>query len=521
MPIIYKIFPTVGVARIGNSDSEYFLGPESPGIVPSAPYRDNSPDKKIKPQAARFRVYKFERDEFGQEKCVGEVVAKKGTTIEWSIQLVNRKAAGGMFPPSGSTSTPRNKGYDRAGLIIDSQTQSIVGKSAPEAKLSGEINFIRNGTVEGSASVVLARIATDVKGRLLVIGGPGESRSPLNKGLTGFANNEGWYDGVSDGPVSASIKIDGAEPAIAEGGAWALVAPPSFAPEIDNVVTWYDQALNVVASSFAPQLMTRTPSFSADIYPILKRTTLLSWVVQQTQRHHGNAGNFLDPARLSVLASDSEENRPAREALFNWLMKPNTRAAQVEQYPSTPPNMPKLFSGLDPDDPSRAEYASLTELQYSMMKKWSEGRFMADWTDEFSPIALDDMPIDSQPLALTRATLEACIGAPFFPGIEGTYVIAQKETYIEPFRIDHRHQAGFLTERMALPWQADFIACGELWWPAQRPVEVTKSDGSRDSYSRGMNGYSDMVKWWTELGFVVRKGAKFVESERKPINGQS
>ena len=30
-----------------------------------------------------------------------------------------------------------------------------------------------------------------------------------------------------------------------------------------------------------------------------------------------------------------------------------------------------------------------------------------------------------------------------------------------------------------------------------------------------------MVRWWSELGFVVKKGDKFVEDERKPIEGQS
>ncbi|MDR4485332.1 MAG: LodA/GoxA family CTQ-dependent oxidase [Nitrospirales bacterium] len=185
------------------------------------------------------------------------------------------------------------------------------------------------------------------------------------------------------------------------------------------------------------------------------------------------------------------------------------------------PNMPKLFSGLDPDDPSRAEYAALTNHQYSLMQKWAEGNFIADWNGEPQVTDLDDLPLEDQPAALTRAALEACIGAPFFPGIEGTYVIAQAETYIEPFRIDHRHPAGFLTERMALPWQADFIACGQLWWPAQRPVEVTTRSGTRESFSRGINDYADMVRWWTELGFVVQRRGKFVESERNEINGQS
>jgi hypothetical protein len=30
-----------------------------------------------------------------------------------------------------------------------------------------------------------------------------------------------------------------------------------------------------------------------------------------------------------------------------------------------------------------------------------------------------------------------------------------------------------------------------------------------------------MVRWWSELGFIVKKGGKFVEDERNPIAGQS
>ena len=74
---------------------------------------------------------------------------------------------------------------------------------------------------------------------------------------------------------------------------------------------------------------------------------------------------------------------------------------------------------------------------------------------------------------------------------------------------------------MALPWQADFLDCGELWWPAQRPVEVVTESGDLQRFARGVKSYGDMVKWWTELGFVVEKDAQFVETERNPIDGQT
>jgi hypothetical protein len=522
MKAIYRIYPAIGVARIGNSETGYFLGPESPGIIPAGPYRDNSSPGKIKPQAVRFRVYKFIRDDLGKETLDSEIVLDEKTRIRWSVHLVNRKAAGGNFPPGGPSSTSlRNAEYSRSGLIADAGIQSISGKNQASGFLTGEINFIKDGDVEGSAKIVLGRMLTDEKGRLIVVGGPGKSGSPIGRGLDNFANNDGWYDGVSDGPVSAVVEAEGESPISAEGGAWIVVAPPSYAPEIEGVTTWYDQALNVAVRNFSPRLIKDVPSFTRDIYPILKRVVLIHWVVEQRNRHHGDAGNFLNPERLSKLADKTENGKSAREMVLRWLMKPNTRVDPNSPPPRVPPSMPKVNSGLDPDNPERGEYTALTEYQYTMMEKWSQGEFHADWVTEPVPVPLDKLPLEQKPDALTRASLEGCIGAPFFPGIEVTYVIAQAATYEAPFRIKHTLSPGFLTERMALPWQADFLACGELWWPAQRPVDVVTASGQIQPFSRGIEDYSDMVRWWSELGFIVKKGEKFVEDERNPIDGQS
>jgi hypothetical protein len=128
---------------------------------------------------------------------------------------------------------------------------------------------------------------------------------------------------------------------------------------------------------------------------------------------------------------------------------------------------------------------------------------------------------------LNEAALEACVGAAFFPGIEGTYDMARAETYHpEPqlrreFRIDPAHPAGFLTEKMALPWQADFADCSNHWWPSQRPDDVITEDGDRDRWDRGIfgrgrNPHLNMVDFWSQLGFMVfdRTKGGFVETER-------
>ena len=57
--------------------------------------------------------------------------------------------------------------------------------------------------------VPLGEIQTDSNGRLLVLGGFGNSGSPTNAPLTSFDNNDGWHDDVSDGPVTATMTLRG------------------------------------------------------------------------------------------------------------------------------------------------------------------------------------------------------------------------------------------------------------------------------------------------------------------------
>src|SRR6185369_298380 len=83
----------------------------------------------------------------------------------------------------------------------------------------------------------LGALRTDGLGRLLVLGGFGHSGSlAQTPALTDYANNDGWWDDVSDGPVRATIRLTNGE-IIEAKPAWALVAPPAYAPQIRNLVT--------------------------------------------------------------------------------------------------------------------------------------------------------------------------------------------------------------------------------------------------------------------------------------------
>jgi hypothetical protein len=83
------IYPSIGVARVGNSPDEWLLGPETPDPLPLPPgaYRDKK--GRLKRQAARFRVYGVN----AQGRIVRELTGQADAKIAWSVKLANTKSA--------------------------------------------------------------------------------------------------------------------------------------------------------------------------------------------------------------------------------------------------------------------------------------------------------------------------------------------------------------------------------------------------------------------------------------------
>ena len=128
-------------------------------------------------------------------------------------------------------------------------------------------------------------------------------------------------------------------------------------------------------------------------------------------------------------------------------------------------------------------WMKLHVFQYENLERWSKGEFISDWNenvqiDKFEEKSLEELPIEEQPIALDRAGLELSIGAPLFPGIEVTHYFYKKEIYGgKAFRINPNLKPGSITEQMAIPWQSDFYACADYWWPTARPDDVIPEDG--------------------------------------------
>ncbi|UPT95005.1 LodA/GoxA family CTQ-dependent oxidase [Bradyrhizobium barranii subsp. apii] len=239
------IYPAIGVARVGNSEYEYVVGPEvpDPPRLPAGSYRDKA--GALKRQAARFRIYGV--------NAAGEIVRElsgegTGAKITWHVELANAKAAWYTFQlaldipeaASAPTTTLRNPTVaDRSKLSILPGPRSVAGANAKPA-------LFDNGAFMGR-TVYLGEIFTDAAGRLLVLGGRGVSASHDGSAAKDFANNDGWFDDTSDGPVTAEVSLDGKPLDVTP--AWVVVTPPNYGPRRKSVRTMWDLMRDVAVKS--------------------------------------------------------------------------------------------------------------------------------------------------------------------------------------------------------------------------------------------------------------------------------
>jgi hypothetical protein len=525
MPTTFEIFPAIGIARVGASQ-EFFIGPE-PDMPLDLRRRDVS--HNLLRQAARFRIYQCDRDATGKLVAAVEVTAATAA-IEWGVHLVNRKAAAKKFLDGGSrrNDASGDDGTDRD-LIIDPGIKTIGNGKAPV--------MLDGGKFKGTP-VPLGRLEIQGDGRLLVIGGEGRSRSDDGSPLpddANFADNDHWHDDVADGPVTATITIGGNSQEAK--GAWVVVAPPDFAPEIQNVVTLYD-TLFALAVEREVLKAPATIFFDRHVRPILERAMSMQWVNRQARlgydvvkdgqlvpaagpggHAHGGPGAGDFSKNLGFLGNPASPNA-SRLAIFRLLRDPkNVEDNTVPAFPIPPPvarlkRMPRLN-----DSAFDGNVLPLTSQQYGAMKLWSQGMFQT--TDPTGG------PPELIPDALTRVALEACTGGGFFPGIEAGRIMTEKNRYMagEAFRLSHGAvKPGEITAQNALPWQADFFDCAWdsekqlAWWPAQRPDDVLATATAVPiPWARGVNRFQDMIDHWDRLGFVKADPGNpgvFIETDR-------
>ncbi|TYB44171.1 LodA/GoxA family CTQ-dependent oxidase [Actinomadura chibensis] len=491
-----EIHPAIGIARVGGSD-EFFIGPEVPGAVPEPPgntleTKFKDAQGRVKRQAARFRCFGY--DDHG--KYV-DLSGKAEVTVNWEVTLANKKAAALEFPDGAQR---RNPGQQEKDLIIAPGSRGIVGKKtatppAPVAFDNGRVKFTLDNVPKVIDKIYLGELRTDEDGRLLVLGGRGVSQHHPGAELTDTFNSPNWCDDVSDGPVKAevAITVGGAERKFTAEPAWVIVTPPKFAPEAESPTSLWDQIMH----AFGVKAPAR-PSYVHDIFPILQSPRTMKGVSAASSGHHGWRHPVIDEA--------------TRRRVFKRIGDPSKNGTG-----GTDSLMPKLTE-------LAKEYPSLTPRQYEIMKKWREGTFENDWKAEWGN---DRPPFASFPITpdgLDRAALHACVGAAFYPGIEGGRFLIEKKdgkpknwkTPYPRLRFAAHVKPGDVTARMAVPWQADFYACGPVWWPAPRPNEVVpRNKTNYVDWDRNVAVDSGMVNKWWQLGYVLRDAdGRWVEVAR-------
>lgn len=590
-------------------------------MITSRELRDR--EGAMKRQAARFKIFQYPKEAAkhyrsgaGTEVVIGSVVdGKTVTDIIWTVHLANKKASAyimndnlgmAVYEKAHASelklrnlsvgSDPNNaarlrkliidpgpraiRGTDTRAVRFDKSTFASFRDSGAEIreissypKSFPDDSFSQLYTPVGSIET-LGELRTDDRGRLLVLGGYGKAcartlpdgtpfpliNGPVAPGVVADCNEEGWFDDIGDGPVSAVLVFaDGSVHSV--HGAWVVVGDPSFAPQILNVVTLWDQVFDtwVRDLDLCPEIHghrfrdSYRPFFDDDLYPVFRAASLQRWTTNLPER--------------AIEAHDAVGRIRAEDDPGETIL---TGLAYIRN-----PNNPRMFNigapfmPLSSGDPGNA-FLSVTLTQYFFLSQWNKSWFHPERAPKLGPGEL-----------LDKAALFNCVGGDFGPGLEMTFVVKDPEIYAldwretgaGPFRIrarplDYRQaqgsqpfltmgyvplhprpggveaaplEPGDLSKFMAIPWHTDFNACAThnpdpnprnlktlYWaWPAQRPVDVHVARDVRNGrlgpqrYSiRGPGTYSDdpsqagryadlidIVLNWHRIGFVMQGSA--------------
>lgn len=547
--------------------------------IRSADVRDK--DGALKRHAARFRIFHYTGSDSdvwprgdGTEVVIGTKVG--GRTVKdiiWTVHLANKKAntfvleesgdyqgisgyEDGRLPPIRNPSIddpnapqPADKlallrdparvrkltidagpraiaGANKSGVhfdnatvasYCDAATRKIVEQPAYPKSFPND-SFPRMDMPSGPIDT-LGELLTDAKGRLLVLGGYGRAAGwrlggpvPLNEDV----NNNQWFDDTSDGEVSATLIFDD-DTGTEAHSAWVTATDPSYAPQILNVVSLWDEVYDswVRKLDLAPAVFDATkggyqtsykPTFGDQVAPIFQAVPLQQWTVNLNQhgmsahRDVGTIGPTDDPGSTALSGLTAIFRNPFATGPDKAKGQDNTRLMPLH-----------LGDGGE-------SFLTLRQTQYFFLQQWNRG------LDGFDPGAGAKLGAGEM---LDKATLVNCLGGRFSPGIDLTFVMREPEIYrsvawqssgVGPFRIhgrdlDYKHavadkpllgcgyvprqafvdglEPGDLSKFLALPWHTDYNSCAThppspnpagnrklFWsWPAQRPVAVFAATG--------------------------------------------
>jgi hypothetical protein len=593
---IFRIHPSIGVARVGNSP-EYIIAPETMagqpdpnthGIIGGLPIRPDTEhdlvtssdlrdrEGALKRHAARFRIFAYENLQTetwprgdGVEVRIGsEVGGRTVTDIIWTVHVANKKPncfvlvengpiqgipsySDGRLPPIRNVSLikagePQPPVEQRIAILSDparvAQLTIDPGPRTISSRTRETVAFDRHTTpsvydgaqqrsvllpnypvtfpdfseMDMSSGPIntLGELKVDASGRLLVLGGYGRAVGWKIDGQAVVAddvNNDQWFDDTSDGPVSATLVFDDGS-YVEAAGAWVTTTDPSFAPQILNMVTAWDdiydcwvRQLNLAPRIFDSQsncyVQDYKPTFDDQIAPIFRSAALQQWVVNLSP--HGIDAH----QRLATISATDDPHLSELAGIYPIFRNPFALDDPNSPQHTNTTMMPlSLGDGFEP-------FMSLRKTQYFFLSRWNAGlgSFLPGEGKALGPGEY-----------LDKAVLVNCLGGRFSPGIDVTFVVREPAIYVQPwqtskqgpFRIKkkaldytqplhrerplltvgyiprHREDDGLepgdLGKFMAIPWHTDYNSCAThppypnpkgnrkvFWsWPAQRPVAV-------------------------------------------------
>jgi hypothetical protein len=612
----FKIHPAIGIARVGDSPDAFYLAPEQAGAMPNELNADGTEqpvtkfkddEGRVKRQAARFRVYGYDDDsKEGKELQVGDqitvVLQRSGQTmlgevqdIRWTVYLANKKASWyefqqldgehGYGPEHPLRNADVTDADARQQLIIDPGPQTVSHADAnrqvahfAKGKNPGYTQSfpppLRPNSVETLGEIRAIQQGQNL--RLLVLGGHGNSGS-YKKGfgqpvIQHYANNEGWFDDVSDGPVTATvvykiISVDGRtnDPSVGRTGtldadaAWCVVGYPRYAPMIVDIVTMDEIAYDVAVRHFDyDPYMYGTPPFSGkklpaaaganettgglknpqwnqdyypyfyrDIWPILIRPQSYQSVFDFDNFAGGaphdptlQGGNF-DPSLLSVPPFEGEDpelrakRRTWRERIW-WALRKPGQENLWNFYPD--PALPNYFLVLMPflcgDNPITntvpSKFLRFTDTQLFILGQWAAGKFVNE-QQEGIPTTPPEQRTQTG-TDLDRGVLSNALGGAFCPGGEVAWIIRNPAIYAGPFRIKH---SSYFSPQTLASWQPNPLSLpGQLTTPQdQGSLAVGLEPGDLTKYGA--------VPWQSDFNECSTQDTDTTYSEWNVIEPQS
>jgi hypothetical protein len=555
----FKIHPAIGIARLGNSD-EFYLAPEQPGALPiecdadgveqqnsdGAPirvctFKETADLSMVKRQAARFRIFAYQRDEedSSQEIEVGgeyDFVVSSGVTaptpvkgtvtdIQWTVHLANKKSSWYTFQQTAGSHgyeaghTLRNPDVTepnaRRQLITDPGPQ-IVSLASPRAAFTKGENpgypqtfppeDIKPNPIKSLGELIANQ--QDGKPRMVVLGGRGNSGSSKNPVITSFVNNDGWFDDISDGPVSATILftypfeevINGKKKVIQQSSsmqvqvpAWVVVGYPRFVPQMLDMVTLdeamydlfvqnfqyhpaifgvapYDKASNSPKTKEEKAIWLNDagynpdyyPKFYTEIWPMLRRPDLYQYTFDFDNFSGGDPHNTGTNGNLSQQAlsqppsaSGDDPNLQLREFVYRIMRKPlennlyfNTDKSKID--PSLKPRLMPMLCGNNPLSNTAADkFLTMTTTQLFFLQQWANGKFVNECGEWGANRPDCNNPWAEPPttgVEIDRGVLSNMLGGAFCPGGELSWIVQNPALYSSAYRIKHtKYQAGGLS----------------------------------------------------------------------------